>query len=200
MNIKENIMHTQFNGNLTLGTIKKSLLLVALLATTTMANTSSAGEHDMKNHDNNRCEHHQKNMHGGHDGMMIPPHFAHLNLTEEQKDKLFAIAYADMPKMREAEKSRHKNREALRELGAADNFNDASAQTLASQIADSEKQAILMRVRAEAKMYAVLTTAQKEQLKKDKAEFDKNKPFDSEGKPSPANFRHGKAHNSNFLF
>lgn len=110
----------------------------------------------------------------GKQGLDVPPHLRNVGLSEAQRDKIFAITYAQLPVMRDQGKERRKTMEELRNLSEAPSFDDARAQQLAAKLADIEKQTVLARVRNEAKINAVLTPEQRQQIqdgrKRDEAE------------------------------
>jgi len=100
---------------------------------------------------------------GGHmHGHMRFP--VHLQLSEAQQDKLFAIHHAAAPQQRQLEKSVRHAHEALRALGDAGQFDDARANTAARELGQAVAAEALLRARMHAQMLAVLTPEQREQL------------------------------------
>jgi len=87
-----------------------------------------------------------------------------LNLSEAQRDKLFAILHAAAPERREHAKAIHKAHEALRELGRAERFDEARANVLSRELGQAVAAEALLHVRTEARLLAVLTPEQREQL------------------------------------
>ncbi len=121
-----------------------------------------AEDHDHANMKPPHCEQ------GPHkpEGMMgMPPYLNDLDLTDAQQDKIFAITYQQMPKFRENAKQHHETMEALHQLASIEPYDDVKAQTLASTLAGLEKESILMRVRTDAKIHALLTVEQKQKFK-----------------------------------
>jgi Spy/CpxP family protein refolding chaperone len=109
---------------------------------------------------------------GGHGpgapGPNVP--FAHvplhgLQLTDAQRDKVFAIMHAAAPQRREHEKAIRKAHEALRDLGLADKFDDARAAALARDLGQALAAETLLQARTHAQLLAVLTPEQRERLR-----------------------------------
>ncbi|MBJ7309291.1 periplasmic heavy metal sensor [Rugamonas sp. CCM 8940] len=90
-----------------------------------------------------------------------------LELSEAQQDKVFALLHAQVPYLREQEKSARKAHEALRALGAAAPFDDAKAAGLAQAAAQANANIMLQQVRTEQKLLALLTPEQRKQLADD---------------------------------
>ncbi|WP_020652088.1 Spy/CpxP family protein refolding chaperone [Massilia niastensis] len=94
------------------------------------------------------------------------PHLRGLDLSEAQQDRVFAILHEQAPKQRELDKTERKAREALRALRGAPQFEQSKAaphaQALGQAIADQE----ILRLRTDARIMALLTAEQREQLKK----------------------------------
>lgn len=103
-------------------------------------------------------------MHGMHGGLMGRLHG--LNLSEAQRDKLFAIHHNAEPERREHMKAIGKAHEALAELARADRFDDARAAALSRDLGQAVAADALLRARTEAQALAVLTPEQREQLQR----------------------------------
>jgi len=123
-----------------------------------------------------------------HGAPFTPPYLRGIDLTEAQKDKVFAITYAQIPAMRDQGKQRHQLMDELRSLTNAPTFDDAKAQQLADKLAGLEKQQVLARVRNEAKILAILTPEQRQQLQEDRKKWEDRK-MDKRGDEKPVNFR-----------
>jgi protein CpxP len=102
-------------------------------------------------------------MHGMH-GMMGRLHG--LNLSEAQQDKLFAIHHAAEPEGREHRKAIRKAHEALAELAQAERFDGARAATLSRELGQAIAAEALLQARTHAQALAVLTSEQREQLRR----------------------------------
>jgi len=133
------------------------------------------------------CErHHGGYKSGAHGAKLmpgIPPYLRGVDLTEAQRDKLFNLMYAQLPTMREQGKLRHKTMQELRALSNAESFDDAKAQQLAAQLATLEKDMVLARARNDAKVFAILTPEQRQQVQ------DARKAREERGHDEPVNFK-----------
>jgi protein CpxP len=114
-------------------------------------------------------EHH---MHGGHHhghhghGMR----FLHgIKLTEAQRDKIFALRYAQMPAMREKMKAIHKAHEELRGLATSPQYDEGRAKAAVDAAARAKADLTLMRIRSTHEVYALLTPEQRAQVEQMKA-------------------------------
>lgn len=121
----------------------------------------------------------------GRQGLDIPPHLRNVDLTEAQRDKIFAITYAQLPVMRDQGKERRKTMDELRALSTAPSFDDAKAQQLATKLADIEKQTVLARVRNEAKINAVLTPEQRQQVQDRRQQDEERRGLEPAGFKGP---------------
>jgi protein CpxP len=107
-------------------------------------------------------QHHGLRHHGHHASNDGVPHYLHgLDLTQTQKDQLFALIHEQAPILREQQKQRHALHQALRETSQAQAFDDAKAQEIASGLANLEREQVLMRARTQAKVFALLTPEQR---------------------------------------
>lgn len=87
-----------------------------------------------------------------------------LKLTEEQRDKIFAIEYAQMPEMREQHKAIEHARRDLREMVVSGRYDEARAKTLADALGRAVARAAQLRAQAGAKIMQVLTPEQRKQV------------------------------------
>lgn len=108
----------------------------------------------------------------------MPPYLHGLELTADQQDRLFALLHAQAPQEREQMKTAVKAREELGRLAAAELFDADRARALAATHAQALAQAALMHAELDAKLRALLTPAQRQQLD------------DARGKAAPR--RHGR--------
>lgn len=93
-----------------------------------------------------------------------PPFLRGLELSEAQQDKVFALLHAQVPYLREQEKSARKAHEGLRALAATVPFDDAKAAALAQAAGQAHANILLQQVRSEQKLLALLTPEQRKQL------------------------------------
>jgi protein CpxP len=96
---------------------------------------------------------------GGHGPMGIPG----VDLTEAQRDKVFAIMHAQAPAMHEQMKAVHKAHEALREATHADKFDEAKAQAASQQLGAAVSAMALQHAKVHAQIFALLTPEQRKQ-------------------------------------
>ncbi len=94
-----------------------------------------------------------------------------LKLTEEQEDKVFAIIHAQQPQLREQMKVLRKAREALQAMHFSAQYDDSKAKSLADAIARATSDSILLRLRGEQQIYALLTAEQRKRLEDMKEKF-----------------------------
>lgn len=99
--------------------------------------------------------------HGGYHGHAM---LRGIELTDEQKDKIFEIRHAAAPEMRTAMKQAMQAHKSLRELSRADTFDEARAKELAQAGADAMANAAVLRAKTENQIYAVLTPEQRSEL------------------------------------
>ena len=124
----------------------------------------------------------------------VPHHFKALNLTQDQQDKIFAIAHEQAPIKYAQHKQHRETLEALRTLAQADKFDEAKAQQLADQLGKLEKEKVLNRLKTEAKISAVLTPDQRAKAREFKAAQFKGQRHggwnkDGRGRNEPARFK-----------
>jgi Spy/CpxP family protein refolding chaperone len=98
-------------------------------------------------------------------GWRLEPRFLRgLELTDEQRDKIFAIEHAAEPALREQVKALRKAREALRDAAARDAYNEAEVRTSTEAAGRAMSQLALLRIRGEHDIYALLTPAQRAEI------------------------------------
>lgn len=115
-------------------------------------------------------------------GMPLPPFLHGLDLSETQRDAIFAILHADAPAVRDRMKAAHKAHEALRDLSLSGKYDETKAKELAETAADNMAVLSLLRSRSESRIYALLTPEQRKQVNELKDQFG----------PLPANARLAK--------
>ena len=91
-------------------------------------------------------------------------HLRHLDLSEAQQDKLFAIMHAAAPQQRAQMKAERKAHEALRALGGSPRFDEARANAAARDLGQAIAAGAVLRARIESQVLALLTPAQREQM------------------------------------
>ncbi|ANJ74762.1 Spy/CpxP family protein refolding chaperone [Ralstonia insidiosa] len=87
-----------------------------------------------------------------------------LKLTEEQRDKIFAIKYAQMPQEREQHKAVAHARRDLRQMVMSGQYDEARVRTLSEALGRAVTQEAQLRAQAGAKIMQVLTPEQRKQI------------------------------------
>lgn len=149
-----------------LNTIKPYLLATAIaLALPLVANA----EHGDKSYQGKHCKHQSMHHKGDKFSQMgIPPHLAGLNLSQDQQDKVFAIFYPQMPKMRDLRKQEMQLKDELRTISQSDRFDENKARQIADKLAALEKEQALNRAKIEQQVFSVLTPEQRKTLQERK--------------------------------
>ncbi len=149
-------------------------LLVATVLSLAIGNTAMAEpNHQSKRHcmQKSSHKHHAKNVERSHQ----PRFLKGIDLTEEQKDQIFAIKHAEVPKARERMKARHTLKQEL--MAMSDNFNEGSAKVIADKLAAIESEGILARAQNHQKILNLLTPAQKKQVSENRQKFKERHQF-----------------------
>lgn len=115
--------------------------------------------HFHKGHHGHHGHFHRAGMHSGH---MLRG----LDLTQEQRDKLFELRHAQAPKVRELGKTLRTSRKELRELSMSDSFDEAKAKQLADSASQAGAEMALLRAQLQNETFKVLTPEQREKLAK----------------------------------
>jgi Spy/CpxP family protein refolding chaperone len=97
-------------------------------------------------------------------GSPVPPFLRGIELTEAQQDKIFEIMHNLAPQMREKAKAAHKARKELHELATSQNYDESKAKSLADTLARSQADMMLMHIRADRQILALLTAEQRKQV------------------------------------
>lgn len=87
-----------------------------------------------------------------------------LNLSEEQRDKVFAVRHAQAPQMRAKAKEMRNAARELRALTISENFDEAKAKALAETLSRSTAEIALIRSRSANEIYRTLTPEQRKQV------------------------------------
>ncbi len=111
--------------------------------------------------------HHARGGQHGHDGLMLPGAglLRGLNLSEAQRDRVFAILHAQAPQMRAQTRDAHKTREALHQVALAGELDEAKLQELAQQASRASTDLAVLRARTHNALFKELTPEQQAQLK-----------------------------------
>lgn len=129
--------------------------------------------HFHKAHFNKGHHRHHGHFHGAgvHSGHMLRG----LDLSEEQRDKLFELRHAQAPKMRELGKTMRSAQRELRAMSMSDTFDEAKAKELADAASQAGAGMALLRAQLRNETFKVLTPEQREKLAK-RAEMRKRGP------------------------
>lgn len=103
-------------------------------------------------------------------GEKMPPYLRGLNLSEAQRDKVFAILHAQAPAMRDKVKAVHRAEADLRGLAMSPDFSEARARSLADASGRAMAEMTLARVATDRQVLAVLTPEQRQQVAEMKPE------------------------------
>ncbi len=111
--------------------------------------------------------HHARGGQHGHDGLMLPGAglLRGLNLSEAQRDRVFAILHAQAPQMRAQTRDAQKAREALQQVALAGELDETRLQELAQRAARASTDLALLRARTHNALFKELTPEQQAQLK-----------------------------------
>ena len=108
---------------------------------------------------------------GGHDGMRHG--MRGLNLSEEQRDKLFELRHAQAPVMREHAKTARAAQRELRDLAGAETFDAQRAKTLAEASAQARSEMAQLRARNQHAVLQILTPEQRQKWQDRAGRFGK---------------------------
>lgn len=87
-----------------------------------------------------------------------------LDLTQEQRDQVFALMHGQMPTQRAKAQELHKAMSELHQLSAAERFDADKARTLSETVGKLQAEKALMRSEMQARMRSVLTPEQRKKL------------------------------------
>lgn len=105
----------------------------------------------------------------------LPPFLRGLTLTDEQRDKVFAILHAQEPLMREQAKAAQHSHTALNTVALSAQFDETKAKALAESEARAMAAMALLHARSDQQLYALLTPAQRKQAEEMKARFESHR-------------------------
>lgn len=94
-----------------------------------------------------------------------------IQLTDAQKDKIFAIRHALAPQMYEKFKVVRQSREDLRGMATSANYDEARAKAAIDAGARAKADLALLRLRSQHDIFSVLTPEQKAQVEKNRQNF-----------------------------
>ncbi|HSI43442.1 MAG TPA: Spy/CpxP family protein refolding chaperone [Methylotenera sp.] len=173
-------------------TFKKVVAASILALSLPLASLAIA--HDNDAHDGPHCNKGGQQGHGqGFHKSGLPPHLKALDLSDKQKDEIFALMHNQAPAFREQHKERMKLMAELRQTSQAEQFDDAKAQQIADRLAALDREKTLSRARTGAKIYALLTPEQRAKAREFKWErhsFDHDQKSKNSGEgQQPTAFR-----------
>ncbi|PLC41862.1 peptidase [Ralstonia pickettii] len=114
------------------------------------------------------------------------PFLRGLALSEEQRDKIFAIEYAQMPEAREQRKAIEHARRDLHQMVASGQYDEARARSLTETLGRAVAREAQLRAQAGAKVMQVLTPEQRKQIADREAQrVAELPPGHDEGAPPP---------------
>ena len=93
----------------------------------------------------------------------VPPFLRGIELTEAQRDKIFALTHAQAPALREQFKTLDKARRELHAL-AFGAYDETKARALADAVGRAHAELTFARARTDAQILQLLTPAQRKQL------------------------------------
>jgi Spy/CpxP family protein refolding chaperone len=163
-------------------TFKKLALaagIAAALPFAAMAQGGPGGPGGPEMHQRHHGGEGMRGMHGRHHG---PSFLRGINLTEAQRDKVFAIRHAQAPVMREKFKIVRKSHEDLRALTTSAQYDDAKARAIADTGARAMAELAVLKARGDHDIYALLTPEQKAQADKMKADWEARRAAGPEGR------------------
>lgn len=102
--------------------------------------------------------------HAGKQGGGMHRVFERLDLSQTQRDQLFEIRHGQRPALREKMKALRNDRQALRALATAEDYDADRVREIAERQAQARADLIVMRTETMHKMLQVLTPEQKQKL------------------------------------
>lgn len=142
-------------------TLKKVIAASILALSLPLATVAIAHDGGHQDNGSKAGQHCNKGQHQGFHKSGLPHHLKALDLSDKQKDEIFALIHNQVPAMREQHKERVKLMAELRATTQADQYDDAKAQKIAERLASLDKEKTLTRARNGAKIYALLTPEQR---------------------------------------
>lgn len=117
---------------------------------------------------------HARHGHGarGEHGMSAGAFLRGLDLTEAQRDKVFAVMHANAPAMREQGKILRATREELAKLALSTDYDDAKAKALTERSAQAMSTMAQLRARGMNEIFRVLTPEQQARVAERRARWE----------------------------
>lgn len=146
----------------------KATFSVLALSSALLAAPMVAQAHDVGHRHESGAKHHHKAGFNGH-------HHAwkKLDLSEEQKDKMFELRHAQAPVVRDLHKDVKAARLELREIAKADTFDEDKAKAASDKLAQAQASLNLHRLKHQSEVKAILTADQRKTLAEQKAKRGK---------------------------
>ena len=109
-------------------------------------------------------------------GILPPPYLLDLELSEAQQDQIFGLQMAQAPGEQAKIKEVFMTLDELRRLTRSASFDAGKAGALARQHAQALSQLLLMQAELEAKVRALLSAEQRQQMDERQARFEAHRP------------------------
>jgi len=113
--------------------------------------------------------------------MLLPPHLRGLDLTAVQEDRLFALMREQALKERQQFNLAFQALEALRQPSSSAKFEPEKARRLANTYGQAVAQVVLMHAEFDARVHALLTPEQRQELDAVQRRSDPGKPHRVKG-------------------
>jgi Spy/CpxP family protein refolding chaperone len=97
-------------------------------------------------------------------GERFSPMLRGIALSEAQRDKLFELAYAQMPVVRKKMKALGASEAELHELLTSPNYSEAKVKVLVDTISRMQADLMLLRIKADREAFEMLTPQQRQQF------------------------------------
>jgi periplasmic protein CpxP/Spy len=168
-------------------------LLAATILSLTIASVATAKPsqgHEKQKHCMQKDEHGHKDKMHSRDQLR----FLHgIDLTDAQKDQIFELKHAEVPKMRAHMKARHQLKQELMQL--SDNYSETKAKTIADKLATIERDSVLARVHHQQQVLNLLTPEQRKQVAENKEKFKQHRDFKQSSEKMSKRFSEDKQQN-----
>ncbi len=117
----------------------------------------------------------------------LPPHLRGLNLSQAQRDRIFAVLQAQAPAMRARSREAREARAELHEMAMSAEYDEVMANWLAAVQAKALTELALLRARADHEIHQVLTPEQRKEFGELKRRFEPCGTSERCGPPLPPN-------------
>jgi Spy/CpxP family protein refolding chaperone len=115
------------------------------------------------------------------------PHLRGLNLSQAQRDRIFAVLQAQAPAMRAKSREAREALAELHEMAMSTEYDEVMANWLAAVQAKALTELALLRARADHDIHQVLTPEQRKALGELKRRFEPRGTSERRGPPLPPN-------------